>query len=121
VQPTYRAARPADGPAIAALHTASWRDAYRGLLPDAYLDTDVVAEHAALWQERFAATDAASSVVTVVAEHEGEVVGFAHSIVDDDPEHGTLLVRYSWSQLSELSRHVPPERRPRPREQLEEA
>jgi len=29
-----RAARPSDGPAIAAVHVAAWRSAYAGLLPD---------------------------------------------------------------------------------------
>lgn len=89
--PSYRAARRSDAPAIAALHTASWRAAYRGLLPDAFLDTEVEAEHVDLWHQRFKASDAAPVTVTVVAEHDGSIVGFAHSIVDEDPKHGTLL------------------------------
>jgi hypothetical protein len=32
---TYRAATPADAPAVAALHTESWRFAYRGATPPA--------------------------------------------------------------------------------------
>lgn len=33
-----RTARAADAPAIAGIQTASWQDAYRGLLPDDFLD-----------------------------------------------------------------------------------
>jgi hypothetical protein len=32
-----RPARPADAPALAAVHVATWRDAYAGLLPDEFL------------------------------------------------------------------------------------
>jgi ribosomal protein S18 acetylase RimI-like enzyme len=35
---TIRRARLDDAPALARVHAASWREAYRGLLPDAYLD-----------------------------------------------------------------------------------
>ena len=45
-----RHATPADLPAIAALHLASWQDAYRGLLPDAYLDGPLPAEMAERWR-----------------------------------------------------------------------
>lgn len=39
-----RPARPADAPAIAQLHTASWKKYYRGILPDAVLDELTVEE-----------------------------------------------------------------------------
>jgi ribosomal protein S18 acetylase RimI-like enzyme len=29
--------------------------------------------------------------ITIVAERDGEVVGFIHSVIDDDPKWGTLL------------------------------
>ncbi len=50
-----RPAGPQDADAIAALHAASWRSAYRGILPDAFLDGPVVAERAARWRAHFAA------------------------------------------------------------------
>ena len=55
----FRSAGPADSERIAELHTASWRDAYAGILPDTYLCGPVSAERAALWQERLsgASTD----------------------------------------------------------------
>ncbi|QPH55422.1 GNAT family N-acetyltransferase [Pontivivens ytuae] len=46
-----RDAIPSDLPAIAALHVASWRDVYRGILPAAYLAEAVPAELAAKWAQ----------------------------------------------------------------------
>ncbi len=54
--PVYvlRDATPADALAIAALHVASWRVAYRGILPDDYLDGSAAAAEAdARWVENF--------------------------------------------------------------------
>lgn len=31
------------------MHAASWRDAYRGVLRDAYLDSEVIADRNAVW------------------------------------------------------------------------
>ena len=44
-----REATAADLPFIRELHLASWRDAYRGMLPDAYLDGPVEADMHARW------------------------------------------------------------------------
>ena len=44
-----RHAVPADLPAISDLHLRSWRSAYRGMLPDAYLDGPVADEMRARW------------------------------------------------------------------------
>jgi GNAT superfamily N-acetyltransferase len=60
---------------MADVHVASWRAAYRGLLPDGYLADLSVEAVAGLWSGILA--DPAPSHV-VVAEHDGHVVGFAH-------------------------------------------
>ncbi|MEU6929538.1 hypothetical protein AB0A05_10295 [Streptomyces sp. NPDC046374] len=39
-----REAAPSDAAAVAAVHIRSWRAAYRGLVPDAYLDSLDVGE-----------------------------------------------------------------------------
>ncbi len=49
-----RLARASDADAIAELHVVSWRGSYRGILPDSYLDGDVVAEREAAWARFFA-------------------------------------------------------------------
>ena len=84
--------RPADErdvDAIADLHADSWRRNYRGAFSDAYLDGDVVADRRAVWSRRLTAPDPADA--TVVAEQGGRLVGFVHTVLDDDPEWGALL------------------------------
>ena len=80
-----------DEGAIAALHADSWRRTFRGLLPDRYLDEDITAERAEAWRQRFADPAREVGTVTIVAEQDGELVGFVHSVIDDDPKWGTLL------------------------------
>ena len=87
---SYRLANESDADAIAKLHAESWRSAYRGLVPDDYLDHDVFADRTMVWRVRFAATDGPPAV-TIVAELDGTLAGFAHSIIDEDAQYGTLL------------------------------
>ncbi|MEM1234305.1 MAG: GNAT family N-acetyltransferase [Pseudomonadota bacterium] len=80
-----RPALPADATAICALHIASWRDAYRDHLPDAYLGDPVAADLAALW------ADIPESDLVFVAERSGEIEGFvafrltAPGLTEDGP------------------------------------
>ena len=64
-----------DAAAIARVHTESWRSAYRGIVPDHYLDSIDVEE----WAERHRRNMAESSdgLVAHVAEVQSEVVGWA--------------------------------------------
>ena len=78
-----------DAAAIAALHADSWRRHYRGAYSDAYLDGDVVADRLAVWSERLA--EPSEAFVTIVAEQDGALVGFAHTVLDEDDEWGALL------------------------------
>jgi ribosomal protein S18 acetylase RimI-like enzyme len=85
----FRDATRADAEAIADLHADSWRRHYRGVYLDSYLDGDVFAERRVVWTGRFADPD--PDARTILCEHEGALVGFAHIIVDDDPTWGALL------------------------------
>ena len=69
-----RHAEKADVPAIAGVHVRAWRAAYRGLVHDAVLDSLSVAEREQMWNGLVPGRDDAH--VTIVAEIEGEVVGF---------------------------------------------
>ncbi len=80
---------PADAGAIAGLHADSWRRHYRGAYADAYLDGDVVSERQAVWSARLAVDD--GSTCTLLAEDDGEFVGFVHVVFDDDPRWGSLV------------------------------
>jgi ribosomal protein S18 acetylase RimI-like enzyme len=64
----------ADAEAIAALHAASWRSAYRGIMPDAYLDGDCATERSAYWRARLAQPLPGGHVLLA---HDGEaLLGF---------------------------------------------
>lgn len=68
-----RRARPEDARFLAEVHVGSWRHAYRGLLPDTYLDRLSVEDRVGAWRETLA--DPAWGVF--VAEVDGNIVGFA--------------------------------------------
>jgi len=79
-----RRATVADAPAMGRLHVRAWQAAYRGHMPDDYLDGLRASERAAGW-ERALGRDRPRSAV-LVAELDGEVVGFAALGPAEDPE-----------------------------------
>jgi ribosomal protein S18 acetylase RimI-like enzyme len=85
----YRAATSSDIEVVAGLHAESWRRNYRGAFSDSYLDGDVYTDRLGVWRDRLTLPD--PNQYTVVAELDGVVVGFAHTIFDDDPTWGALL------------------------------
>jgi len=86
---SLRAATSADAALIASMHTRSWASAYRGILPDSYLDRDLQAERAGHWEARIKEVEAGAASV-FIAEHEGDTVGFI-CVVEPD-ETGSVLV-----------------------------
>ncbi len=87
-RPQFRLARADDADAVAKLHADSWRRHYRGAYSDAFLDADVVADRVAVWNDRLRKPDPRR--YTILAE-DGDLVGFANTIFDDDPTWGALL------------------------------
>jgi ribosomal protein S18 acetylase RimI-like enzyme len=85
----YREATEDDAGAIAALHADSWRRHYRGAYLDSYLDGDIVPERLAVWTLRL--SPPRSNQLTVCADVDGEVIGFAHTLFGHDPMWGALL------------------------------
>jgi ribosomal protein S18 acetylase RimI-like enzyme len=65
---------PADAEAIAALHAASWRNAYRGLLPDRRLGPALEDDRRRRW--RVAMAKARSRDVVLVADDGERLLGF---------------------------------------------
>lgn len=84
-----RTARFQDVHSIATLHAESWRRHYRGALSDSYLDGDVVSDRLTVWTDRLSHRRAGT--ITIVAEMDSEIVGFAHTELDNDPVYGALL------------------------------
>lgn len=70
-----RAAGPDDARPVAEVHVASWRHAYRGLLPDDSLERLSVDDREAMWLGAFADPDPKSGAF--IAEVDGRIVGFA--------------------------------------------
>src|SRR5205809_6551232 len=83
VEATYREATAKDVEAIAGLHADSWRRHYRGAYSDAFLDGDVITDRVAVWTDRL--TQPQPEQCTIVADCDGAVIGFAHTLLDDDP------------------------------------
>jgi GNAT superfamily N-acetyltransferase len=83
---TVRPAHADDARAIASVRIGTWRTAYRGLVPGAYLDAMNVDESVGLWERVLAADGSAASVY--VADHDGEVIGFAAANRLSEPKHG---------------------------------
>ncbi|WP_155371584.1 GNAT family N-acetyltransferase [Catellatospora vulcania] len=86
---TLRAASAADAQAVATLHADSWRRHYRGAFADAFLDGDVVADRLAVWAGRLGSPK--PDQVTIVADVDGEPVGFVHVVLDDDARWGSFI------------------------------
>jgi GNAT superfamily N-acetyltransferase len=86
---TFRAAVAGDAGTIAALHAESWRNAYRGIYADHYLDHEVLDDRLGVWRARYASPD--PNAFGILAMRGDELVGFAYTILDEDAQWGALL------------------------------
>ena len=89
-----RPALPSDARDVAAVHVRSWQSAYRGLLPDEYLDGLDPADRAAAYT--FGVPDP-GGYHTIVAVDGGNILGFATTAPADDddlPGWGVLAALY---------------------------
>jgi GNAT superfamily N-acetyltransferase len=78
-----------DATLIAEMHTRSWGTAYRGMLPDTYLDDELAGERAAHWNTRFDELASGAGEVFIAYIHE-QPVGFLCMVAPD--ETGSVLV-----------------------------
>ncbi|MFT4134741.1 GNAT family N-acetyltransferase [Labrys sp. (in: a-proteobacteria)] len=72
---TLRRANPQDAAKLGALHVASWRETYAGLMPDAMLAKLSVRARSAMWTRILADPPAVGNVAVYVAEDGGDIVG----------------------------------------------
>ena len=90
----FRSADSADAMSVAGVHVRSWQVAYRGLLPDEYLDQLRPEDRAQTYD--FATTDP-QRPQTIVAAETGLILGFATTAPSHDPAmvgHGELCALY---------------------------
>jgi GNAT superfamily N-acetyltransferase len=81
-----RPARAGDADAIARVRVDSWRETYRGMIPQGYLDAMKLEQSRALWEKVLTAGSTAVSVF--VAERDAEIVGFGSGNMLAEPKHG---------------------------------
>ncbi len=80
-----RSAKPGDEGAIAQVHVSAWQEAYRGAIPDAYLDALTVHRRTETWRGLLAQL-APPSQDALVAVDGTEVLGFVHFSQSRDPD-----------------------------------
>jgi len=85
---TLRPATASDAPAIASLHTASWRDAYAAILDPDFLAGPIEADRLELWIRRLR-EPGPDQIVQVAETRDGEVVAFICAYLDASPEWGS--------------------------------
>ena len=73
--PIIRALRLEDADSVGAVHVRAWLAAYRGVMPDAYLDGLTIADRAARWKQMLSNPPRRRGA-RLGAEVEGRVVGF---------------------------------------------
>lgn len=78
-----RAATISDVEAIASIHVRGWQQAYRGQLPDDFLDSLSVAQREVSWADLLCK---AGATVFVVVSATDQVEGFIHYGASRDPE-----------------------------------
>jgi GNAT superfamily N-acetyltransferase len=86
---SIRSARARDAVAVAELQTLSWRNTYRGMLSDDFLNDKLFANRSELWNGRLGRP--ADNQYTIVAQHDEDVVGFACAFGGENPKWGLLL------------------------------
>lgn len=62
-----------DAPMITTIHIDAWRTAYKGIMPDAYLDELSIESKTKQWTKALSSDDLG---INLVIEHDGIIVGF---------------------------------------------
>lgn len=84
-----RVASIADAKNIADIHTISWRNTYQNALSEQYLMDVVPKERYEVWKGRL--ENPKFNQYVVVAEYDGEVVGFVCVYAGENPDWGSYL------------------------------
>jgi ribosomal protein S18 acetylase RimI-like enzyme len=85
-----RHATPADASQIAAIHCASWRDAYASVLDDAFLGGPIEEDRSALWSDRLQNPDKAR-IILLADVAQAAPAAFVCAYRDLDPVWGSWI------------------------------
>jgi ribosomal protein S18 acetylase RimI-like enzyme len=85
-----RSAAEADAASIAAIHAASWRDAYAHILRPEFLNSGVEADRLTVWSQRLRDCPP-SQLVEVAVDVTGQAVAFICVYCNFDPCWGSLV------------------------------
>jgi ribosomal protein S18 acetylase RimI-like enzyme len=77
-----RSATPEDALAIATIHVGAWRAAYRGIIPDEYLDSLSIEQRSDVWRQILEG----SSENVLVAQAADSIVGWISAAASRDPD-----------------------------------
>ncbi|MCI9882141.1 GNAT family N-acetyltransferase [Methylobacterium goesingense] len=86
----YQAAENVDAAAIATVHLASWRDAYRSILDPTFLAGPIEEDRHALWSERLS-NPPPNLLVEIARGSNRRLVGFIAAYRDFDVRWGSLV------------------------------
>jgi len=100
---SLRTATLADLDAIARLHLASWMSAYRGIVPDAFLQSVTLQSRLVRWQ-RALSPDESPATVTIVAVDGPTILGFCSFGPRRQPPSSTTGEIYALHVLPTLRR-----------------
>jgi len=78
-----------DAGTIADIHTESWREVYRGILPDAYLDDGIVEERRRYWAEALRDPDPGGFVLA--AANAAGIQGFISVAREGEPGYDAVI------------------------------
>jgi GNAT superfamily N-acetyltransferase len=87
-----RRAQAGDALGVATVHVRSWQAAYKGLMPDGYLDQLDIERRRIGWERNIAEADWPRSGTLVATEANGHVVGFAHIVPARDGDGDPAVV-----------------------------
>lgn len=84
-----------DAQHVAEVHVQSWKYAYRGIVPQSYLDSLDVQKRTEIWRQAILSNQ--PLLVRLVAEHEGRVVGFICGLENRNREKIPLSDSELWA------------------------
>jgi ribosomal protein S18 acetylase RimI-like enzyme len=85
----FREAKPADADPIANLHAQSWQQNYRGVFSDDFLNNEVLDNRLYEWTKHL--QNLSDNHYLILAEENGNLLGFIYAYFGHDPQFGTLL------------------------------